>query len=82
VKVQLRYLAHARSGDKGDMANVGLIALKPELRILFISGYAEEVFENSLDHIVGVNTLLSRKRYAVLHLRERLQSIHDEFAKK
>jgi RNA polymerase sigma factor (sigma-70 family) len=28
---------------------------------------------------VGVNTLLSRKRYAVLHLRERLQEIHEEF---
>jgi len=27
---------------------------------------------------VSVNTLLSRKRYAVLHLRERLQGIHDE----
>jgi hypothetical protein len=31
---------------------------------------------------VNVNTLLSRKRYAVLHLRERLESIHDEFKKK
>ena len=30
---------------------------------------------------VSVNTLLSRKRYAVLHLRERLQTIHDEFTK-
>jgi hypothetical protein len=30
---------------------------------------------------VGVNTLLSRKRYAVLHLRERLQSVYDEFTK-
>jgi RNA polymerase sigma factor (sigma-70 family) len=30
---------------------------------------------------VSVNTLLSRKRYAVLHLRERLQSLHDEFTK-
>jgi RNA polymerase sigma factor (sigma-70 family) len=30
---------------------------------------------------VGVNTLLSRKRYAVLHLRERLQSIYEEFMK-
>src|SRR5271165_378289 len=30
---------------------------------------------------VSVNTLLSRKRYAVLHLRERLQAIHDEFMK-
>jgi hypothetical protein len=28
--VQLRRLAHARSGDKGDTANVGLIALEPE----------------------------------------------------
>jgi RNA polymerase sigma factor (sigma-70 family) len=31
---------------------------------------------------VGINTLLSRKRYAVFHLRERLRSIHDEFMKK
>jgi len=31
---------------------------------------------------VSVNTLLSRKRYAVLHLRERLQSIYDEFTRK
>jgi hypothetical protein len=30
VRVLLRYLAHARSGDKGDTANVGLIALEPE----------------------------------------------------
>jgi len=30
---------------------------------------------------VSVNTLLSRKRYAVLHLRDRLQSIYDEFTK-
>lgn len=30
---------------------------------------------------LSMNTLLSRKRYAVLHLRERLQSIYDEFTK-
>jgi RNA polymerase sigma factor (sigma-70 family) len=30
---------------------------------------------------LGVNTLLSRKRYAVLRLRERLQSIYDELAR-
>jgi hypothetical protein len=30
ASIQLRYLAHARSGDKGDTANVGLIALDPE----------------------------------------------------
>ena len=30
TRVPLLQLAHARSGDKGDTANVGLIALKPE----------------------------------------------------
>jgi RNA polymerase sigma factor (sigma-70 family) len=30
---------------------------------------------------VSVNTLLSRKRYAVLHLRRRLQDVYDEFTK-
>ena len=35
--------------------------------------------ELSAESGVRVNTLLSRKRYAVLHLRERLQSIYDEF---
>ena len=30
---------------------------------------------------LNVNTLLSRKRYAVLHLRQRLQNIYDEFTK-
>lgn len=28
---------------------------------------------------VGVNTLLSRKRYAILHLRQRLQAAYDEW---
>jgi len=30
LKIQLCQIAHARSGDKGDDANIGLIALKPE----------------------------------------------------
>jgi hypothetical protein len=30
MKVQLRHIAHGRSGDKGDTVNVGVIALKPE----------------------------------------------------
>ena len=37
--------------------------------------------ELSAESGVNVNTLLSRKRYAVLHLRERLQNIYDEFLK-
>ena len=38
--------------------------------------------ELSAESGVNVNTLLARKRYAVLHLRERLQNIYDEFTKK
>jgi hypothetical protein len=34
--IQLRWLAHARSGDKGNTANVGLIALEPELYPLLV----------------------------------------------
>jgi RNA polymerase sigma factor (sigma-70 family) len=37
--------------------------------------------EMSAESGVSVNTLLSRKRYAVLHLRERLRSIYDESTK-
>lgn len=36
MKVQLVKLAHARSGDKGDTANVGLIALKDEYYPLLV----------------------------------------------
>jgi hypothetical protein len=38
TQVQLRYLAHARSGDKGDTANVGLIALEREFYPLLVKG--------------------------------------------
>ena len=33
---QLRYLAHARSGDKGDTANIGVIALHPDLYLVLV----------------------------------------------
>lgn len=35
--------------------------------------------ELAADSGVGMNTLLARKRYAVMHLRARLQTIYDEF---
>jgi RNA polymerase sigma factor (sigma-70 family) len=37
--------------------------------------------ELSAETGVSVNTLLSRKRYAVLHLRDRLRRVYDEFTK-
>ena len=36
MRVQLIKLAHARSGDKGDTANVGLIALRAEFYPLLV----------------------------------------------
>ncbi len=38
VPIQLRFIAHARSGDKGDTANVGLIALEPEYYDALVQG--------------------------------------------
>jgi RNA polymerase sigma factor (sigma-70 family) len=55
--------------------------LPEEQRAVFLAHEVEgrSFKEMSTATGVSVNTLLSRKRYAVLHLRERLQSIYDEF---
>ena len=58
--------------------------LPAEQRAVFI---AHEIEGRSFKEIaaesgVGINTLLSRKRYAVLHLRESLQEIYQEFTNK
>ena len=67
-----------------DELELALDELPEEQREVFVAHELEGLSfkEMAAETGVGVNTLLSRKRYAVLHLRERLQSIHDEFAKK
>jgi len=53
--VPLRYLAHARSGDKGDTANVGLIALEPDWwPVLQREVTRERVADHFGDMIAGV----------------------------
>jgi|ERR1700733_9065768 hypothetical protein len=42
AKIKLIHLAHARSGDKGDTANVGLIALKDEYYPILVEQVTEE----------------------------------------
>jgi hypothetical protein len=42
MKIELLKLAHARSGDKGDTANVGVIALKEEFYPLLVREVTEE----------------------------------------
>jgi RNA polymerase sigma factor (sigma-70 family) len=63
-----------------DEIEAAIEELPPEQREVFV---AHEVEGRSFKEMaattgVSVNTLLSRKRYAVLHLRERLKSIYDE----
>jgi RNA polymerase sigma factor (sigma-70 family) len=66
-----------------DELELALDELPDEQREVFV---AHELDGRSFKELaegtgVSVNTLLSRKRYAVLHLRKRLQSIYDEFTK-
>jgi RNA polymerase sigma factor (sigma-70 family) len=62
---------------------LALEELPDDQRAVFIAHAIEgrSFKEMSAETGVSVNTLLSRKRYAVLHLRERLQDIHREFTK-
>ena len=66
-----------------DELELAINELPDEQRHVFI---AHELEGHSFKQIaaatgVSVNTLLSRKHYAVLHLRERLRSVYDEFTK-
>ncbi|HTP89759.1 MAG TPA: sigma-70 family RNA polymerase sigma factor [Candidatus Acidoferrales bacterium] len=66
-----------------DELEAALDELPQEQREVFV---AHELGGRSFKEIAGetgvsVNTLLSRKHYAVRHLRERLQKIYDEFTK-
>lgn len=67
-----------------DELEIALDELPREQREVFVANEIEgrSFKELSAETGVNINTLLARKRYAVLHLRERLQSIHDEFMKK
>ena len=66
-----------------DELELAIDELPEEQRAVFVAHELEgrSFKEMAAETGVGVNTLLSRKRYAVLHLRERLQSIYDEFTK-
>jgi len=67
-----------------DELDLALDELPDEQREVFVAHEIEgrSFKELSAESGVNVNTLLSRKRYAVLHLRERLRNIYDEFSKK
>lgn len=72
-----RQMLHSLVWDELDMA---LDELPEEQRVVYELHEFEGVSFNQMAEATGVavNTLISRKRYAVLHLRERLQELYDE----
>jgi RNA polymerase sigma factor (sigma-70 family) len=66
-----------------DEIDAALEELPAEQRDIFVAHEIEGRSFKELAATTGlsINTLLSRKRYAVLHLRRNLQSIYEEFAK-
>ena len=71
---------HARNVLLDELA-LALDDLPPEQRAVFVAHELEgrSFKEMASETGVSVSTLLSRKRYAVQHLRERLQDVYDEF---
>jgi len=67
--------------DLFDALQSALDELPSEQRAVFIAHELEgrSFKEISAETGVAVNTLLSRKRYAVLAMRKRLQSLHQQF---
>jgi RNA polymerase sigma factor (sigma-70 family) len=74
--------AYARSVILDEL-EFALDELPDEQREVFVAHELEgrSFRELAAETGVSVNTLLSRKRYAVLHLRQRLQAIYDDFRK-
>ena len=65
MKIQLRHLAHARSGDKGDTVNVGLIAYEPDFYDILV----EKVTEQAVKKHFGELVLGDVKRFELPNLR-------------
>jgi RNA polymerase sigma factor (sigma-70 family) len=67
-----------------DELEIALAELPDDQRNVFVAHELEgrSFKQLSAESGLSVNTLLSRKHYAVLHLRQRLQRIHDEFLRK
>jgi RNA polymerase sigma factor (sigma-70 family) len=66
-----------------DEIELAVDELPEEQRDVFVAHELEgrSFKEMAAETGVSVNTLLSRKRYAVRHLRQRLQRLHDELTK-
>jgi RNA polymerase sigma factor (sigma-70 family) len=82
-----RFLGDFSYSPEGDLVRktiwesvlAGLEELPPEQKWVFVQNEFEGVSFREMSEQTGVNinTLLARKRYAVLHLRKRLQELYD-----
>jgi DNA-directed RNA polymerase specialized sigma24 family protein len=69
-----------KTSTKADQAHRALQELPDEQRYVFVAHEIEGLSFRQIAAATGanLNTLLSRKRYAVRHLRERLQQVYDD----
>ena len=73
MEIQLVKLAHARSGDKGDTANVGLIALKDEYYPLLV----REVTANAVKQHFGEMVKGGVERFELPNLKALNFLLHE-----
>src|SRR6266849_5349999 len=73
ARVKLLQLAHARSGDKGDTANVGLIAYKPEYYPILVE---QVTAERVKEHFKGIS-LGEVERFEVPNLQALNFLLHE-----
>ncbi len=73
MKVRLVDIAHARSGDKGNRSNIGLIALKPEYYPILVE---QVTAERVKEHFAGV-CLGKVERFELANLNAMNFVLHD-----
>jgi hypothetical protein len=74
-RISLRHLAHTRSGDKGDTANVGVIAFEPEFYPILVRELTTERVAASLDYSSGLVARTSRPSEVGPHGRFLIEGI-------
>lgn len=73
MKISLLKLAHARSGDKGDTANIGIIALKNEYYPILLREVTAERVKNHFGEMVKGNV----ERYDLPNLKALNFLLHE-----
>ena len=83
ARAQTLTFAETPAGELPRELEAALTELPEEQRVAFVANEIEGISFKDLAQRTGVNinTLLTRKRLAVMYLRERLQDIYQEYAR-